>query len=313
MLGIVVGVVAMLAAGEVYLRLVPPTDLRPFLIDSLSETGPYVADPVIGADYRSYDALHALYVERLDELAAANAGRPVWMLFGNSFVNARGMLGDTAQARIASTQFVYLRRNEILALRVAQFRRLLEHGERPVRVVFTFVPLDLHGIALHAPADLAVNAGGALGRRNHAPSFLPAWFWENSRLSLAAWTRSGRNSTFPGYRAVDVMRPQPPAMATELDRIFGEIARLAGAYGVAATIVAIPNREQVMGDPNRVAQDALSVAATRAGLDYVDTTAAFTGQAEPQDLFIADGHFNDRGNAILLDALLAHLGEPAGR
>lgn len=313
LLGAILSLLAVLAGGEAYLRLAPPDDLRPYVIDRLSDTGPYVPDPVIGADYRSYAALHAIYPERLDQLAAENAGRPVWMLFGNSFVQAPGMLGDTAQARIGDIQFFYVQRNDILLLRVAQLRRLLEQGHRPRRVVFAVMPIDCWGIALAAPSDMAVNGGGALGRRNHAPPMVPSWLADNSWLVLGAWTRSGGNTSFPGYGSNEPLNGQPPGMAAEFDRLFGEIGRLAKAYGFAATILMIPDREQVMGDTRRAPQEFFSAAAARAGLDYADSTDAFLAQSDRAGLFIPDGHFNDRGNAVLLDALLRHLGEDAGR
>ena len=61
-------------------------------------------------------------------------------MFGNSFVQAAGMLGDTAQAELPDRQIFYLKRNEPIYLRVAQFRLLLVNGLRPERAFFIVLP-----------------------------------------------------------------------------------------------------------------------------------------------------------------------------
>ena len=53
--GIVIGLLLPLVAGEAYVRLLPPADLKPYLGDSYSRSGIYRTDPVLRVDYRSPD------------------------------------------------------------------------------------------------------------------------------------------------------------------------------------------------------------------------------------------------------------------
>jgi hypothetical protein len=306
LLGFATGLLALLAAGELIVRLAPPEDLRPYLAAQSGLAGPYAGDPVLGADYRSWDAFAALYSDRLAELDKDNNGRPVWAMFGNSFVQALGMLGDTAQAALADRQIFFLRRNEPIYLRVAQLRMLLGHGLRPERVFFIVLPIDLYGIALDPVAALAVTPDGALGRTVRKPNLI-APLIDHSRLALAAWVRSGRHRLLPGFRGENVLEPLPVLVTGELDRLFGEIARLGKLYDVPASIVFIPNREQLFGDTRTVPQDAYHAAADRFGLDFVDTSPALLAEPDRRSLLIADGHLSDRGNAIVLEAIRSHL------
>jgi hypothetical protein len=311
LLGVVTGLFALLAAGELFVRLAPPEDLQPYLGARSGLAGPYVSDPVLGANYRSWDAFAALYRERLAELGNDNRGRPVWAMFGNSFVQAAGMLGDTAQAALPKRQVFYLRRNEPIYLRVAQFRVLLEHGLRPERAFFVVLPIDLYGIALDPVAALDVTPDGAIGRSVRKPPLI-APLLGHSRLALAAWVRSGRHRLLPGFRGKDVLEPLPALVMQELDGLFGEIARLSETYDVPASIVFIPNREQLFGDRRTVPQDAYRAAADRFGLDFIDSAPALLAAIDHPGLLIPDGHLSDRGNAILLEAIRSHLehGQP---
>ncbi len=311
--GFACGLIALLAIGEILLRLAPPADVLPYTGAASPLTGPFVPDPVLGVTYRSYEEFSSRYAGRLADLETENAGRPVWAMFGNSFVQAPGMLGDTAQAALADRQMFHLRLNEPIYLRVAQFRLLLENGLRPERAFFVLLPIDLYAIALDPVAALGVTPGGAISRSIRKPPLL-APLLDHSLLALAAWIRSGRHNLLPGFRGDDVLKPLPALLTDELDALTAEIARAGRQYGVTVTMVFIPNRAQVLGAPSTVPQQAVGDAARKAGLDFVDTTAAFLGQSEPLGLFIPDWHFSARGNAVLLAAILAHLGvSPVGQ
>src|SRR5262249_28873199 len=155
---------------------------------------------------------------------------------GNSFVQAIGMLGDTAQAAMPGRQVFYLKRNEPIYLRVAQLRMLLGHGLEPERVFFIVLPIDLYAIALDPVQGLAVTPAGGIGRTVRKP-YVTAPLLDHSRLALAAWVRSGRHRLLPGFRGGDVLEPLPDLVTDELDRLFGEIARLGKRYDVPASIV----------------------------------------------------------------------------
>ncbi len=311
LIGAVAGLAGLLLAGELALRIAPPDDLRPFLGNESGIRGPYVSDPVLGADYRSFAAFAQDYAERLQQLSDENAGRPIWAMFGNSFVQAPGMLGDTAQLAVPRRQIFFLRRNEPIQLRVAQFRLLLEHGLRPQRSFFILLPNDLVAIALGPIREIAVTPEGGLARTFRKPAPL-APLLETSWLALAAWTRGGWNRQLPDYRPEDILEAQPPLVLEELDTLFGTIAAAAGRHGVPVTLVFIPNREQINGDPSQTPQQAIGAAAAHAGLDLLDTSPVFLAEADKTGLLIADGHLSDRGNTLLLSAILAYLGEAAG-
>lgn len=304
--GAAAGLLVLLLGGEALLRLAPPDDLRPFLGAQSGLVGPYAPDPVLGAGYRSYETFAQDYAQRLRQLAEENAGRPVWAMFGNSFLQARGMLGDTAQLALPDHQMFFLKRNEPYYLRVAQLRLLLDHGLRPERVVFFVLPIDMLGIALDPSTSVEVTPGGAIGQRIHGPDVLIRLL-ASSRLALTAWTRSGRHRLLPGYRGEDVLETPPALVTDELDKLFGEVASTAARHRVPVTLVFIPNREQVFGDGRTAPEDAYRAVAQRFGMDFLDTSPAFAAESDKSGLFIADGHFSERGNQVLLAALLAHL------
>jgi hypothetical protein len=257
---VLAGLAALLLPAEFLLRIAPPDDLAPYLGAASDLSGPYRPDPILGAAYRSADALRQQYPQRLAELAKGNAGRPIWAMFGNSFVQAHGMLGDTAQAALPERQIFFLQRNEPAFLRVGQFRVLLDDGLRPERAFFVLLPVDFIGIAENPVAGVAVTPRGGLGRLVQARSFLLPVL-EDSRLALAAWVRSGRGRPLPDFRSRDVLKVLPEPIHEDLKALLGEIARSAGRHGVPVSIVFIPNREQIMGDPSTVPQDAIAAAA----------------------------------------------------
>src|ERR671937_775564 len=101
--GALVTVLGLAGLGELYLRRFPPKDLQPYLGDESPLTGPFVPDPDFGVAYRSWAAFRDDNAERLGEylpLEHAADARPVWAFFGNSFVQAPGMLADTARSGV---------------------------------------------------------------------------------------------------------------------------------------------------------------------------------------------------------------------
>ena len=94
-------------------------------------------------------------------LGASADARPVWAFFGNSFVQASGMLADTARGRVTDKCVFNLQRNEHLCVRLAQVRVLLEHGWQPERIFLVLMPLDVAPLGSDNLDSLYVTAKGA--------------------------------------------------------------------------------------------------------------------------------------------------------
>src|SRR5262245_32448159 len=124
-LGLVSALAAVLLIGEAYARLSLPQDIRRHFGQGPAHNGIYRADPELSADYRSYEDFRADNAARLAELGALDAPIPTWLWFGNSFVQAPGMLADTARRAQPGKRIFNLQKNVDLPLRAAQARALL--------------------------------------------------------------------------------------------------------------------------------------------------------------------------------------------
>jgi hypothetical protein len=62
------------------------------------------------------------------------------LFFGNSFVQAEGMIAETMARLLPEMRIFALRENVLLPLRAAQARLLLEAGLRPERIFFVVPP-----------------------------------------------------------------------------------------------------------------------------------------------------------------------------
>src|SRR5262245_42699541 len=95
LLGVCLAVALLAGIAEVYLRLFAPGDPHPYLGDASPLTGIYRADDDFSVSYASWEALCADNAERLRVYLPFEShadGRPLWAFFGNSFVQAPGML-----------------------------------------------------------------------------------------------------------------------------------------------------------------------------------------------------------------------------
>jgi hypothetical protein len=72
------------------------------------------------------------------------------MFVGNSFVQAPGMLGDTATALLPDYRIFYLKQNEYLLPRLSLVQTMLESGLKAHRIFVVIVPVD---IATSHPAE----------------------------------------------------------------------------------------------------------------------------------------------------------------
>jgi len=305
LLGIVAGLAVPLAAGELFVRLLPPDDLQEYLGAASPQTGIYRPDPTLGADYVSFDAFQQSYAARLAELSPL--GRPCWAWFGNSFVQAPGMLGDTADAAFLGCRAFYLRRNEPLHLRVAQVRLLLQNGLHPQRIIFVILPIDVVLYPAKPLSSILVNARGAITHRARLPSAPFDRVMSRSRLALLAWVRSGRQAHDPGFKAAQVMDAVPAVLERDLGTMLGVLSEAGRRFDVPITLLLIPNREQILGKGAFALQNTLARVGNEAGLDVFDARDVFREQTDKRGLFLPDWHFSALGNRLLFAGLLAHL------
>jgi hypothetical protein len=309
----------LLAGSEAFLRFFPPRDFQPYLGDESGLEGPFRRDGRWGVGYRSWEAFQALYAERLAQLGPLPddaGGRPTWAMFGNSFVQAPGMLGDTARAALPHKRIFHLARNEPLPVRFAQADLLLEQGLRPERLFIVLLPHDVWGLADHSLDQFGATSRGGLVYAPRVPTGPAGRALRSSRLALLGWVRTGRHHAIPGFRPSTLVRGIPGSVQADLRRLFAGLAETTWRHGVAVTVVLIPNHEQICRGAPFGFQDTLTPLCRDLGLDVCDVRAAFLGQGDKPGLFIPDKHFSVRGNRVLLDAVLAHRGgsgpRPAG-
>lgn len=303
------GLAVPLLLAEVYARVRPPSDILEYLGEKSSLSGDFRPDPVLGADYRSYAVFQRENAGRLAELGPLDSAQPTWLWFGNSFVQAPGMLGDTAQAALPGTRMFYLRRNEPLNLRLAQARLLMDHGLRPQRLIFAFLPVDAAGLGWQPLSSILVTSRGAVTYRVRMPAWPLGTLAKHSRLAFVAWVRSGRRTSDPAFRAEQLGSVVLPSLAADLHtftRVLGEISR---KYGTSVTVLLIPNREQIFGKEGFALQDAVAGMCRGEGIDCFDARRMFVEADDKPSLFLPDWHFTARGNRMLLAGLLAHFDE----
>ena len=306
-LGMCAAFAAVLALGEAYARLRLPSDIRQHLGEHLTNNNIYKPDPILGADYRSYEDFHAENIQVLTDLGPLDSPMPTWLFFGNSFVQGPGMLADTARAARPDKRIFNIGKNVDLPLRVAQARLLLEAGLRPQRIFFILLPHDLWSIGRRPLSFIEVTAEGAIATRMRWPDSA----WGNvvaaSRIMTIAWIRSGRATPDPGFDWHLVAGVPSPRVAADLADMLGVLAELFRQFGVPTTVVAVPNREQIFGKSGFGFQEALKELCALAGLDYFDARHPLVDVADKAALFESDWHFSARGNALLLGGLLEHV------
>jgi hypothetical protein len=300
----------LLAAGELFLRCFPPRDFVPYLGTAADLAGPYRPDGDFGVGYRCWDAFRSEYGERLaryEPLDRDPAGRPTWAMFGSSFVQAPGMLGDTAQAALPDKRIFFLGRNEPPHVRMAQVRLLLEHGLRPERIFLVFLPHDLLPFARHSLDQIRVTPAGGIAYSPRLPAGAAGDLVGCTRLGLLAWVRAGRPEAVPGFRPSTLLDGIPPAMLADLRRLFDALAEVCRRHHVPVSVVLIPNYEQISSGAPHGFQETMTPLCLERGLDVCDLREVFARQRDKPGLFLPDNHFTPRGNRVLLDGLLAHL------
>ncbi len=308
--GFVLAVGLLAALGELFLRRFPPQDLHPYLGEASPTAGPFAPHNDFGVGYRSWEVFCADNAERLRAFGpfrgAADA-RPTWAFFGNSFVQADGMLADHARARVPDRRVFNLGRNEHLGVRLAQVEALLEHGLAPERIFVALMPLDTAPVGRQPLDTVHVTARGALTYRPRTPPGPAGALVSHSRLALTGWLRSGRHQGNPSFHPKHLNRGLGEPLRSDLERLFGGLARVARRYRVPVTFLLIPTYEQVMSGAPCGFQDDLVPLLRGQGHDVLDLRDAFRDQPDRAALFLPDKHFTPRGNEVLLAALLRHV------
>jgi hypothetical protein len=312
-LGCVLAVALLAGFAELFLRLFPPHDLDPYLGEDTPLTGIYRPDGDFSVTYRSWDAFRADNAERLREFLPFEAdrdGRPLWAFFGNSFVQAPGMLADTARAGVPDRRIFNLGRNEHLFLRLAQVKLLLEHGMKPERIFIELMPVDVVPMGSQPLATNHVTARGALTYLLPRQVRLVDWLMGHSRLALTASVRTGRQRGNPAFRSDRLYQGLHDPLLGDLRLLFGNLARVARQHQVPVTLLLIPAFHQVREGAPCGFQDTLTPVLREQGYDVFDPRDAFRRQPDHDGLFIPDKHFSPRGNELLLAELLRHLHDP---
>jgi hypothetical protein len=306
--GAIAAFVFMAALAEVFLRFYPPADIYPWLGRRSPLSGPFAPDSDFTVGYRSWQAFHDANQSALSQyLPFGRDTRPVWAFFGNSFVHMPGMLADAARQRVRDRVIFNLGRNELLPVRLAQIKLLLESGLRPERIFVAVMPVDVEPLARQPLDTYRVTSRGAItfdpgwpeggfGRLVRA-SALGRTAWIRSRLALPRWHRPSL------YEAVN------ESTAGAVERLFGNLARVARRHQVTVTVILIPAYHQVVRKAPFAFQQRLTKILLSLGYDVFDPREAYVAVSDHEDLFLPDLHFNARGNALLLERLLRHVTE----
>jgi hypothetical protein len=292
-----------LALAEAFLRFNPPADLEQYLGESSRDSGVYRAHPELAATYCSWEAFHDQNHTNLAPhlpLTGHPDPRPVWALFGNSFIQAPGMLGDTLAAASPETRFFYLKRNELLPVRLAQIEWLLTSGFHPERIIIELMPIDTLPLIWHPLDAWYVTSRGSLTWRPQLPDGACRWLADHSRLALAAWVRSGAAER----KSHDLCGSVDATLRGDLDRMFASLSRTSRACGVPVTILLIPAHEQSIGKATFAFQDSVTELLTPYGFQIIDPRTSFAGHRRPEELYLPDKHLSAAGNDLLVRELL---------
>lgn len=308
--GVLAAVAVLVTAGELFVRFFPPKDFQPYLGDENPQTGPYAPHPVFAAGYQSWGAFVADNREgfvRHPTFPHAPDGKPVWAMFGNSFVQAPGMLADTARVAAPDRHVFNLGRNEPIYVRFAQVALLLGHGLRPERIFVTLLPVEAQVLGDHNLDRVRPTARGAIGYDLPLPAGPAGDLIAATRLGRIGWVRGGWHQAIPGFNFKQVFRAVPESLMADYRRLFAGLAAVTARYGVPVTVVLIPAYEQIVQDPGFAFQDALGPELARLGLDVCDVRAVFVNHPNKPALFLPDRHFSPEGNAILFAAVTDHI------
>jgi hypothetical protein len=183
---------------------------------------------------------------------------------------------------------------------------------KPERVFIALLPVDImYGIGPQPLDTILVNSRGTLTYRpRRANMFLADWLIDQSRIAFTIWIRSGHAVGNPNFNRRAIYDHIHPQVLMDLRRMFDCLSRILRRSQVPATIILIPTWEQVVRTKNCNFQDVLGNLMRELGFDVYDPRTAFLAVAQIQrpSLYIADRHLSQRGNIMLLEQLVQHLG-----
>ena len=300
----------LMSLAEGYARFFPPVDLYPFLGDASPAHGIYKADPDFRVTYKSWDAFHEDNLARLNlylPFSKFAPGPRLWAMFGNSFIQAPGMLADHARVLAPDHCIFNLARNENLLLRLAQIKMLLEEGMQPERIFIELMPVDLAVLGEEPLTTVQVNSAGALGYKPHLPAGPAGLLVGHSRLAFTAWTRTGRHKGNREFDRRALYSGLHPRLYADVAELFGNLAQILQSHNVPVTILLIPSFDQVVGTASFGFQDQLAALFRSQGYDVIDPRLPFRRHADPASLYIPDKHLSNAGNILLTSQILDHL------
>ena len=312
-LGAVVALSALLASAEIFVRRFPVESDGRDHPEAWSRPALYTADADFGVGYR-WEAFRLYAADRLGTALPAESQhdrRPLWAFFGNSFIQAPGMLADVVRQQATEVRVFNLGRNEHFALRLAQIKLLLANGLRPQRLFVALTPVDLLPLGYQPLHTLTVTAAGELTYAPRWPTGLLESVVRASRLAAAAWLRSGRQRGNPDFDPASLRWRIDPPLLADLAQLFAALARVATAHDVPVTVILIPVHEQIVEYAGFAFQDTLSPLLRGYGFDVFDPRAVFEREPDRQALYAPDKHLSARGNQLLARELLAHEGTHA--
>lgn len=315
-LGSALAATVLLAAGELFIRRFPSPDLHRYLGASCPTSGPYRPHATLAVTYRTWDQFQSANADRLAEWTPIDraSDRPVWAMFGNSFVQAPEMLADAARKALPDVRIFNLGQNEPLPVRFAQIELLLDHGLPAERILVELMPTDVIELGRQPLRTWNVSPAGALVFEPGLPPEPFASLVGNSRLALAGWCRLGRHHANPRFHPSRLCKEVVPTLEQDLRQLFGHLVMLGKRFDVPITVLLIPTWHQLCVGESWEFQDRLAPQFRALGLDVLDVREPFLVYPNKADLFIPDKHFSEVGNRVLLDALVGHWSaEASGR
>lgn len=304
--GLLAGLLLLLLLGEAAMRLRPPGNIHEFLGDAspLSKTI-YRPDPDLYVNYRSADLFRPAESPMLADVPK-NSAKPTWVFFGVSFGVA---ISRTAERLIPSRRVLFFREvGDRLHMRIAQARMILDYGIKAERMVFVLIPLEIARYTQTPLESVYVNKNGAITYRIRKPPAPFSWLVDHSRLALVAWVRSRQHNWLPFFRLSRITEEVPPLVEQDFRHMFGELEKLQREYGVAVTVVVLPDRRQVLYDDSAyVLQKKFAALGKEAGIDIYDPVELMRAQPKRWALFVPDWHYTEAGYELVTNGLADHI------